>query len=53
MNKFLDILPIVIMIESFIASIPLFYAHRWGSGMYWFAAGCLNFGVIFLIRRFG
>lgn len=53
MEKVLNILPIIIMAESFLASIPLFYYHRWGSGLYWFAAGLLNCAIIFGIRRFG
>jgi hypothetical protein len=41
------------MLESFGASIPLAITGRWGSALYWFSAGLLNFGVIFMIRRFG
>jgi len=37
-EKFLDILPIIIMAESFLAAIPLLIAHRWGSASYWIAA---------------
>jgi hypothetical protein len=53
MEKFLNLLPIIIMIQSFAASVPLFFYGRWGSGLYWFAAGLLNFTVIFLVKRFG
>jgi hypothetical protein len=53
MDKFLNILPVIIMIESFAASIPLFICQKWGSAIYWFSAGLLNFAVIFLIKRFG
>ena len=53
MEKFISVLPIVIMVESFIASIPLAYYGRWGSALYWFSAGLLNFAVVFCIRRFG
>lgn len=53
MKSFLDVLPIIIMIESFCASIPLAIYGRWGSALYWFSAGLLNFAVIFCIRRFG
>jgi len=53
MNKLLDILPVVIMIESFAASIPLFIYGRWGSGLYWFSAGLLNLSVIFFIKKYG
>ena len=53
MEKFMNVLPIIIMVESFLASIPLFWCKQWGSGLYWFSAGMLNFTVIFLIRKFG
>jgi len=53
MQKLIHILPIIIMIESFVASIPLFYCRQWGSGVYWFAAGLLNLAVIFLIKPYG
>lgn len=51
MEKLLNILPIIIMLESFAASIPLFMCRQWGSGLYWFAAGLLNFAVIFLVKN--
>ena len=53
MEKILDVLPVIIMIESFAASIPLFICQRWGSAVYWFSAGLLNLAVIFMIKRFG
>ena len=53
MDKLLNILPIIIMIESFVASIPLFIFGRYGSGLYWFAAGLLNLAVIFGVRKYG
>jgi len=53
LDKFLDLLPIVIMILQFIACIPLFIFGRWGSGIYWFAAGLLSYTVIYGIKRFG
>lgn len=53
MQKLLQLLPIIIMVESFVASIPLFYYRQWGSAVYWFAAGLLNFAVIFLIKFYG
>ena len=53
LNSFVDILPIVIMVESFAAAIPLAVGGRYGSALYWFAAGLLNFSVIYLIRRVG
>ena len=53
MEKLLNVLPIIIMIESFAASIPLFIYQKWGSGLYWFSAGLLNLAVIFLIKKHG
>lgn len=53
MEKFLNVLPLIIMIESFAACIPLFYYGRYGSAVYWLAAGLLNYAVIFGIKHFG
>lgn len=53
LDKFLLALPIIIMIESFIAAIPLAIQQRWGSALYWFSAGLLNLSVIFFIKRWG
>jgi len=53
MEKFLNVLPIIIMAESFLASIPLLIYGRYGSGLYWFAAGLLNLAVIFGVKKLG
>lgn len=53
LDNLLNLLPIIIMIESFIASIPLFICGRYGSALYWLSAGLLNMAVIFFIKRFG
>ncbi len=53
MDKFLHVLPIIIMVESFAASIPLAIYGKWGSALYWFSAGLLNIAVIFCVKRFG
>jgi len=53
LETILKILPTIIMIESFLASIPLLIYGRYGSALYWFAAGLLNLSAIFLIRKFG
>jgi len=53
MDRFLNILPVIIMVESFLASIPLFWFGRYGSGLYWFAAGLLNLAVIFGVKKYG
>jgi len=53
MNKALNVLPIIIMAESYLASIVLAVGGRWGSALYWFAAGLLNMAVIFFIKKWG
>ena len=53
MERYVQILPLIIMVESFLASIPLAISGKWGSSLYWFAAGILNFSVIFLIKKMG
>ena len=53
MNRFVDVLPVIIMIESFAASAMLIWVGRYGSGLYWFSAGLLNFSVVFGVRWFG
>jgi hypothetical protein len=47
------ILPTIIMIEMFAASIPYFFQGKIGSGLYWLAAGLISFAIAFLIPRFG
>ena len=42
MDKFANVLPIVIMVECFLACIPLFITRRWGSAIYWLSAGLLT-----------
>ncbi len=51
--RFTDILPVVIIIESLAAAGILAVAGRWGSALYWAAAGLLNIAVVFLIGRWG
>lgn len=46
-------LPTIIMIEMFLASIPYFINGKYGSGLYWLAAGLINFGIVFLMPKFG
>jgi len=53
MENFLKILPTIIVLESFMASILLAMHKQWGSALYWFSAGLLNFAVIFCIKQFG
>ena len=50
---FLKILPIIIMIESFLAIIPLLIYGRYGSALYWFAAGIIAYTITFGIQKFG
>jgi len=53
MEKFLNVLPIIMMIESIIASFILFYYGRYGSGLYWFSASIIAYCIIFGIKRYG
>ncbi|MDP8275762.1 MAG: hypothetical protein RAO92_05105 [Candidatus Euphemobacter frigidus] len=53
MNKILNVLPVIIMVESLVAAIPLACAQRWGSAVYWLAAGLLNWAVIYGIKANG
>lgn len=53
MNKYLNLLPTMMMFQMFLASIPYALAGKWGSALYWFAAGLLNLAVIFFIKRYG
>lgn len=47
------ILPILMIIESFIASIIFFYSKKYGSAIYWLSSGFLILAATFLIRKFG
>jgi hypothetical protein len=51
--KSYSILPVIIMIESFAAGAVLLCCRKWGSGVYWIAAGLLNLAVCFLVKKFG
>lgn len=51
--KLLDVLPTIIMVESFLACIPYFVIGKYGSGLYWLSAGMLNMSVIYLIKSHG
>ena len=53
MKSIVHILPIIIMTESFAASIIYCIYRQWGSALYWLSAGVLNFAIIFCIKRFG
>jgi len=53
LNHYSSWLPTAIMVQMFLASIPLAYVGKWGSAIYWFSGGLLNFSVIFLIKKFG
>jgi hypothetical protein len=53
LNQLDKVLPTIIIVESYLASIPYAFNHRWGSALYWFAAGTINIAAVFLIRRYG
>lgn len=47
------ILPIIIIVESFTAGIIYLFTAKFGSAVYWFAAGTINLSALYLIKRFG
>jgi len=47
----LTFFPVLIMVESFAAAIFYLVSGKIGPAVYWFAAGFLNFAVIFLIPK--
>jgi len=47
------ILPSIIMVEMFIASVPCIISGKYGSALYWAAAGLINLAVIFVLPKFG
>ena len=53
MEKFIQLIPILIMVEMFLAIIPCLVIKHYGSAIYWFGAGVLSYAVIFGIKRFG
>ena len=44
-----EILPTVIMCESFAAGFVYLLCGEWGRAVYWIAAGLLNLAVVYLI----
>jgi hypothetical protein len=49
----INLLPYIILVESFLAGMILLYYQRYGSAMYWLSAGFLNLAVIVFIKKFG
>lgn len=49
----INILPIIIIVESVIAAAICFYFRCYGSGLYWLSAAAINISAVFLIKRFG
>lgn len=47
------ILPILVIAESFAAGIIYLFAAKFGSAIYWLAAGTINLAALYLIKRFG
>jgi hypothetical protein len=48
-----NILPMIIIIESFLAGVIYLFFNKWGSAVYWLSAATINFAAYYLIRRFG
>lgn len=53
MNILNNVLPIVIIVESLLAGVILFFTKQYGSAIYWIAAGTINFAAVFLIKKWG
>lgn len=53
MERWINILPLLISLECALASIPLLMCRKWGSAIYWVGAALVNFSAAILIRRFG
>lgn len=53
MEKYLTILPTIIVIESILAGIIYAINHKWGSALYWISAALLNISAIWLIKKAG
>jgi hypothetical protein len=45
------ILPILIMLESFVAALIYVYYGKYGRALYWCSGGLLILSVVFLIKR--
>lgn len=52
MEKILNLVPTIMMVEAFIAVIPYASTGRWGSALYFLSAGFITAGVL-LIPKFG
>jgi hypothetical protein len=53
MNFWSYTLPVIILVESYLAGVVYMYYKMWGSALYWISAGTINLAVIFFIKRFG
>jgi hypothetical protein len=47
--KLYQILPTLLMIQMFLASIPCAFQQQWGQALYWFSAGLLNLAIIYMM----
>jgi len=48
--KIYEILPVVVMVEAFLAVIPLILSGKYASALYWFSAGTITLSVILMSR---
>jgi hypothetical protein len=53
MERIINFLPTLIVIESIFASIIYAIDKRWGSALYWISAALLNISAIWLIKKVG
>ena len=53
MERIINLLPTIIVIESVFAGIIYVFDKKWGSAIYWFSAALLNISAIWLIKEAG
>ena len=53
MERIINLLPTIIVIESVFAGIIYALGKKWGSALYWFSAALLNISAIWLIKKVG
>ena len=44
---------ILIIMEMVLAGIVYLFCRKYGSALYWFLIGAINFAVVFLMERWG
>jgi len=52
-NFISNALPILIIVESLLASMACFWVNKVGSGMYWFSTALITTSASILIKKYG